>query len=206
MAFRSQQKYQPLDLLRKAEWTFSQQNIFFPHWLFITLGSGRRKERRNTFLSGVFYMGIVLRWITQEQQLSNWKKNFNNPCGLTIDTTRAQGRSMPFTGKPDGYRIGTTIKCRYSWPSTNSFLTIAHKFSEIKITMSWVLEVSQQVKLLATKPDSLSFIPGVWIHGRRKEQNPTSVPLTLTCMNMHTSTHIHKDPCSHTCTTHTHTQ
>lgn len=48
---------------------------------------------------------------------------FNNPCGLTIDRTRAQGRSMPFSRKADGDRNEAAIKLRGSWPWTNNFLT-----------------------------------------------------------------------------------
>lgn len=47
--------------------------IFFPHRL-ITLGSERREGRPNAFLSGGFYMGIVLRGLSQKWQVSNWKK------------------------------------------------------------------------------------------------------------------------------------
>lgn len=75
MAFGSQQKYQPLDLLRKG-WMdlFTAEYIFSTLTLHYTLAVKGKKERRNTFLSGGFYVGIVLRWITQEQQVSNWKK------------------------------------------------------------------------------------------------------------------------------------
>lgn len=83
----------------------------------------KEKGRPNAFLSGGFYMGIVLRGLSQKRQVSNWKKFFNNPCGLTIDRTRAQGRSMPFTRKADGDRIEAVIKLRGSWPWTNNFLT-----------------------------------------------------------------------------------
>lgn len=171
MGFRSQQKYQPLDLLRKGWMNLFTAEYFFPHWVFITLGSERRKRRPNAFLSGGFYMGIVLRWLSQKQQVSNWKK---------ILTTHMVWQSAwlgPREGQchlPEKTRWWQNWRCN----KTQRFLTLDQQFSYHSppvLRDNSNSELGHQdvsaVKVLATKTGTLSFIPG--IHGRREEQTPS---------------------------------
>lgn len=116
-AFGSQPKHQPLDLLRKG-W----MNLFTAEYVFSTPTphyTWQCKEKGETE-----YFSVRRILYGHCSQMNNpgtasfklEERIFNNPCGLTIDSTRTQRRSMPLTRKPDGYRIGAAIKHRRSWP------------------------------------------------------------------------------------------
>lgn len=133
MAFRSQQKYQPLDLLRKG-W----MNLFTAEYFFSTLTlqctwQCKEEEETKCFPVRRILYGHCSQMTKSGAASFKLEEIFSNPCGLTIDTTKAQGRPLPFPRKPDGDRTEAVIRHRGSWPWTNTFLTTTPQFSEIRL-------------------------------------------------------------------------